>query len=176
MSISELASRSVDRSLKQHRLEAVNVHPSPEAPAAPSGGTGTAGAIEALIKYIPTESVALYIAAVAAIPSLEALYAAGSLRVVRASVYWGFALVVTPLLFVLILFAKRRESGLAPVPPREEFPLWDFVAATVAFSVWAILIPNGPIESAALGIIGPVVAIAASVLLNLIGRILTKAA
>jgi hypothetical protein len=176
MSIRELADRSVDRILTLHHVRAANVRPSPEAPAAPPAGSNTAGAIEALIKYIPTESMALYIAAVAAIPSLEALYDAGSLRVVRASVYWGFALLVTPLLFVLILFAKRRESGLKPVPPRKEFPLWDFVAATVAFSVWAILIPNGPIDSAALGIIGPVVAIAASVLLNLIGRIVTNAA
>lgn len=176
MSINELAKRSVGRSLPQQPPAAGGHHSSPATPAKPAGASSTAGAIEALIKYIPTESVALYIAAVAAVPSLETLYGAGSLRVVRASVYWGFALVVTPLLFVLILLAKRREAGLPPVPPRKEFPAWDFVAATVAFSVWAILIPNGPIEGAVLGIIGPVVAIAVSVLLSLVGRIVTKPA
>jgi len=176
MSINSLTNVAVDRSLARREGGVILENaPAPgAAPASPPRAASTSGALDALIKYIPTESVALYLAAAALMPSLADAYKVPVIDFVKGGLYWGFAIGITPLLFILILLAKRREAGLSTIPSNTEFPWWEFVAATIAFGVWAMLIPNGPFHSAALGIVGPVLALAVSMFLNLLEKIFAR--
>jgi hypothetical protein len=128
-------------------------------------------ALDILTKYIPTETVTLYVAAVSATPALQALF--GSERVeVGPVVYWLFAL-LTPVLMVLVLMSKRAASGLPAQPPR--WPRWHLVAATVAFLVWALAVPNNPyINSDAASIVAGFGAIFISTVLSLLDPILSR--
>jgi hypothetical protein len=85
-----------------------------------------------LTKYIPTETVTFYVAAVAlkakdATPFESwSLYAAGAL--------------ITPLALYAIGFAKQRAAN-----PQQPFrpQAWPVVAAVLAYLVWALAVPGG---------------------------------
>ena len=94
-------------------------------------------ALSMLIKYIPTESVTLYIAAISASAALL------TLGITAKMVYWFFG-ALTPILLLVIFFGKRRAAKLPPIPPVKEWPWWETVAATIAFLVWALAVPNNP--------------------------------
>lgn len=95
-------------------------------------------ALEMLTKYIPTESITLYVAAVSAAPAIASITGG---KVTGVILYWGFA-ILTPLLLLLVLMSKRASDGQPPVP--ERWPWWKLVAATIAFLVWALAVPNNP--------------------------------
>jgi hypothetical protein len=92
----------------------------PLAAESPIQKTPPSNALDALVKYIPTEFVTLYVAATAAINSLTEAFP--SLTAVQ--LYCGFV-VLTPILFLLIYFGKRRSQKL-PTLPRSaaEWPWW----------------------------------------------------
>ena len=95
--------------------------------------------LNALVKYIPTEVVTLYVAAASASPALKV-----ALPVISAQViYWGFG-VVTPLLLLLLYASKRATDGLPALPKIRQWPWWKMAAATVAFLVWALAVPGNP--------------------------------
>ena len=66
-----------------------------------------ATALDGLVKYIPTETVTLYVAATAAITNLTTAFPS----LTPFWLYWGFV-VLTPILFVLIYLGKRRAHYL----------------------------------------------------------------
>lgn len=137
------------------------------APAAPAGSVSNA--LNALIQYIPTESVTLYIATLAAAPALEEAFG----FVTVAVIYWFFA-VLTPLLVILIYLGKRRSANLPVWPKRLEWPIWGIVSATVAFMAWAVAVPSGPyLQGDAGGVVAGLLAVFVSLLLELIGRVVT---
>jgi hypothetical protein len=110
----------------------------PAASAVPLMQTKVSSALDALARFIPTETITLYIAAStiqAAITSTLGLSAKG--------VYWLFA-ALTPILFLLVLAGKRRSTGLPPFPKLREWPWWKLVACTVAFLLWALALPTSP--------------------------------
>ncbi len=95
--------------------------------------------LNALVKYIPTEIVTLYVAAASATPSLRV-----AIPVVDGKlVYWGFA-ALTPVLLILMYASKRASDGIPPLPKAKELPWWKMSAATVAFLVWALAVPGNP--------------------------------
>jgi hypothetical protein len=110
-----------------------------KAPAAKESSTATTNALEALVKYVPTESVTLYVAAASA---GEALAATMSFFTPLFS-YWFFA-GLTPVLFLLIFAGKRRAQDLPPFPPLAQWPWWKLAASFVAFLSWGLAIPNHP--------------------------------
>jgi hypothetical protein len=95
--------------------------------------------VNALVKYIPTEVVTLYVAA------------ASSTQAVRSAVptfdgrftYWAFA-VLTPIILLLVYASKRASSGLVILPPASQWPWWKMSAATIAFLVWGLAVPGNP--------------------------------
>jgi hypothetical protein len=95
--------------------------------------------VNALVKYIPTEVVTLYVAAVSATPSLKTSFTFIS----SGLIYWLFA-VMTPVVLLLIYASKRASEGLTVLPPVKELPYWKMAAATVAFLVWALAVPGNP--------------------------------
>ncbi|MCL5275063.1 MAG: hypothetical protein M1434_10030 [Chloroflexi bacterium] len=95
--------------------------------------------LNALVKYIPTEIVTLYVAAASATPSLRVAIPVVDGRLV----YWGFA-AMTPILLILMYASKRASDGIPPLPKAKELPWWKMSAATVAFLVWALAVPGNP--------------------------------
>lgn len=111
--------------------------PLAEAPVLPK--TKGSSALDALARFIPTESITLYVAAVAAMPSLKEAFSWAD----EVTVYWTFA-VLTPILFLLITLGKRRSAGLRVLPSPSKFPWFKLIASTLAFLVWALAVPSSP--------------------------------
>jgi uncharacterized membrane protein YfcA len=93
-----------------------------------------------LVKYIPTESITLYVAALSAIEALLSF----SPYITSEFVYWFFA-ILTPILVLVIYFGKRRVANLQPtIPAPWKWPWWKTIAATIAFLIWALAVPSNP--------------------------------
>jgi hypothetical protein len=148
MSLSRLASQNVARARGT------------VAPAALTR-TATEDHFDLLIKYIPTETVTLFVAAMAAASALTATWPWITVRVL----YYGCA-ALTPIVLLLIALAKRRAAGVSgSILPAL---LWPMFAATLSFLVWAHSFPE-------LGLSEPqrmawgVAALFVSLLLGLVG-------
>jgi hypothetical protein len=138
----------------------------PVAAESPVQKTLPSNALDGLVKYIPTESVTLYVAATAAMPSFTATFP--SLNPYR--MYWGFV-ALTPILFLLIYVGKRRSQKLPALPePVAKWPWWKLTASTIAFMVWGLAIP--PLVSSDAGkIVAAFGALLVSTLLSLVGAV-----
>jgi len=138
----------------------------PVAAASPIKKTQGSSAIDGLAKYIPTESITLYVAATAAWPSLHGTFPTLSLL----GLYWCFV-IITPILFLLVYLGKRRSQKLALLPDAfGQWPWWKLVASTVAFAVWALAVPP-LVESDAGKVVAAFGALLVSTLLSLIGAV-----
>jgi hypothetical protein len=138
----------------------------PVASESPVKKTPSSNALDGLVRYIPTESITLYVAATAAMPSLKAAipYLTASL------LYWGFV-VLTPILFLLIYVGKRRSQKLSPLPQSmAQWPWWKLIASTIAFMVWALAVPP-LIETDAGKVVAAFGALLVSTILTLIGGV-----
>ncbi|MCK6624819.1 MAG: hypothetical protein L6R45_06545 [Anaerolineae bacterium] len=127
-------------------------------------------AITKLVKYIPTESVTLYVAAIAAAPSLNSVWP----WITTEGIYWFFA-VLTPVLWLVILMSKRKAENLPPRPVVSGWLVWNMVASFVAFVVWALAVPSGPyLQHDGEGVVAGFLALVISSLLSmadpLVGR------
>lgn len=123
-------------------------------------------ALSALVEYLPSETVVLYLATVASLPVLvEVLPWLGATQV-----YAAFA-VLTPILFALVYGGKRRAAGEERWPGLKQWPWWPMIAATVAFLAWALTVPEGPLVTTASGrVLSGLAAIFVSTLLGVLGR------
>lgn len=101
--------------------------------------TPGSNALDALVRYIPTEAITLYVAALSAMPALKATFPV----LTEARVYWFFV-VLTPILFLVILGAKRRSAKLPAFSALKEWPWFRLCASTVAFMIWALAVPTTP--------------------------------
>lgn len=142
----------------------------PLAAESPIQKTPSSNALDSLVKYIPTESVTLYVAATAALPSLTATFP----TLTAERLYWGFV-ALTPILFLLIYIGKRRTQKLSFLPQSpKDWPWWKVVASTVAFMAWALAIP--PLISSDAGkVVGAFAALLVSTLLSLVGAVVEPA-
>jgi len=138
----------------------------PLAAASPIQKTPGSNALDGLVKYIPTESITLYVAATAALSSLTATFR----WLTPYRLYWGFV-VLTPILFLLIYVGKRRSQKLPVLPEKiKQWPWWKSIASTIAFMVWALAIP--PLVSTDAGkIVAAFGALLVSTLLSLLGAV-----
>lgn len=126
----------------------------------------------ALVKYIPIESITLYVAAVAATPALQKLWPMGDGNRYVTISYWVFAF-LTPVFVLLLDAAKRRSANVQPAfPSLKEWPRWKMSASTFAFLAWALAVPNGPFlrepNLELKGAIGAFLALFVSTLLSLL--------
>jgi uncharacterized membrane protein YhaH (DUF805 family) len=116
-----------------------------------------------LTKYIPTESVTLYVATVSAQGVLK------NYGFTPSCVYMFFVY-LTPLL-LLILFLQHLAIAKKnwKISPRE-WPWWKMVASTIAFAGWALAIPGNPVfspDSATGGVIAGLIALFVSTFLSI---------
>jgi hypothetical protein len=111
----------------------------PLAAETPVQKTPPSNALDSLVKYIPTESITLYVAATSAatLSTLKTSFPNFSMW----WVYWSFV-VLTPILFLLVYVGKRRSQKLSFLPNEiSQWPWWKLFASTVAFMVWALAVP-----------------------------------
>ncbi len=101
--------------------------------------TPGSNALDALVRYIPTEAITLYVAALSAMPALKATFPV----LTEARVYWFFV-VLTPILFLVILGGKRRSAKLPAFSALKAWPWFRLCASTVAFMIWALAVPTTP--------------------------------
>lgn len=137
-------------------------------PQPPSQDDSLAG----LTKFIPTESITLYVSAVSAQKALQEY--AGWLT---PSMSYKIVVVLTPIL-MLILFLRQLAVAGAPwkVPP-SKWPIWRMIASTIAFAAWATAVPGNPVvdpASAAGGVVAAFLALFVSLVLNLLSPFFEK--
>lgn len=169
---------ALNRIAARHQLTSDKMEPLAEdlldlAASQPVEETKATNALEDLVKYIPTESVTLYVASTSA---LDALTKASSGLVTAVKLYWWFGL-LTPVLFILIYAGKRRGNGLPPFPELSDWPWWKLVASTVAFLTWALAVPGGPyLDGPDGGAVAAIAALLVSTLLSIIAAVVEKPA
>jgi hypothetical protein len=126
--------------------------------------------LNALVKYIPTEIITLYVAAASATPSLAIVLPLMNGK----TVYWGFA-AITPIILMLLYASKRASDGLSPLPDARQWPWWKMTAATIAFLVWALAVPGNPyVHSDSGAIVAGLGAVIVSSLLSLLEPIFER--
>ncbi len=131
-------------------------------------------ALKAIVTYIPTEVIGLYIAALASVraASAEPQSAAGNLSS-ELNTFWIF-FILTPFVTWAVYSGKVKTAG-KPLPLNpSKWPLWEMFSSTVAFTAWAYALPDSPfaryewytlalasfvvlVASTALGLVAPIV-------------------
>jgi hypothetical protein len=102
--------------------------------------------LDMLIRYIPTEAITLYVAALAAEPVIEPVVPAYE----AVQVYNAF-LILTPLLVLIVYASKRATEGMRPFPTLKQWPWWEMVASLVAFAAWGLAVPGNPYANSPAG-------------------------
>lgn len=126
---------------------------------------------EALTKYIPTETITLFVAAIGAWKAIEELGTAlpawaGPMNLI---IYAVFA-ALTPLMVWLVAYStyararKGQPEGTAVAP--FAMPVFRMIAALVAFLIWALAVP-GVLASPVWQIVAPLAALVVSTFLSL---------
>lgn len=113
--------------------------PMPDTPP-PAGAATVDTAMNVLFGYIPTEVLTLYVSVTAALqrPTSDA---AGLAAFWVA--FWVF-LAATPLVVWLVFAAKVKAAG-KPLPASfGAWPIWEMLAATLAYLAWAFGLPLSP--------------------------------
>jgi len=96
-------------------------------------------ALNVLFGYIPTETITLYVAVLAAI---------GTEGDVSGAEWLSFFifLFMTPIVVWLVYGAKLKNANLPLPMSYSAWPVWEMSAATVAFAAWAFALPQSPFE------------------------------
>jgi hypothetical protein len=126
----------------------------------------TDSALAGLTKYIPTESVTLYVATVSAQGAITSVAPWFGPNIA----YWFFV-VLTPVLLLVLFLRQLAVAGKEWRLPPAGWPWWRMIASTLAFAVWALAVPGNPIidtKNAASGVVGGLAATVVSGFLNLV--------
>src|SRR6478672_4369118 len=175
MSISSMASAAVGRrpdypplSRSPQNLTEVSI--------AAGGSTApnnqVTSALNVIVAYIPTEILTLYVAVLAALGSPGP---AKKVTLGMVIAFWAF-LACTPLT-VWLLYAVKVVSGgkqLPASPP--QWPVWEMIAGTIAYAVWAFAMPNNPFAGTGWysSAIAGVVVLVVSTLIGLVSPLFQK--
>jgi hypothetical protein len=112
------------------------------------GKTSTTNALSAIVAYIPTEIVTVYVAVLTTLGVTVPPAAAANGEVVTATPLPVYALFIllTPVV-VWGLYASRVVAGGKRIPKRiRSWPKWEMLAATLAFAAWGAAMPSSPLE------------------------------
>lgn len=144
--------------LEDHREE--------DTPESRAIGKKGSNVLDQLVKFIPVEVITLYVAAVSATESIKL-----ALPGYTARTTYFICIGITPVILLLVWLKERRANDLTLSSGLRKLPLWQMIAATIAFAAWALAIPDGTstaTDSAALGAGYGLLALLASTVLNLI--------
>jgi len=125
--------------------------------------------ITALTQYIPVEVVALYLATVSSQPALASQW-----EWITPKLAYLLFCSLTPAFFLLVYYNQLAIAN-EEFPNVMNWPWWRIVASTIAFSVWALAIPNNPfVGSDVAGVVSGLAAIFVSTILSLLGPIFER--
>lgn len=119
-------------------------------------------AMRMLTTYIPTETLTLYVAILAALQPFQTATEVSS----RWTVFYSF-LIATPIIIWLVYMVKVRIAGKSIPGSPLKWPLWEMVAGTIAYVAWAFALPATPFSKLtwySAGIAGIVVLVASTIL------------
>ena len=101
-------------------------------------------ALRTLTTYIPTETLTLYVAVLAALQPTTSAAASSS----SWTPFWCF-LIATPVVIWIVYITKAKTAG-KPIPWSPlKWPLWEMAAGTIAYVAWAFTLPASPFASLA---------------------------
>lgn len=137
MSASTMASMAIERSELGRRREGAR------------GGTVSSSesdnaftaAMKAVTTYIPTDVLTLYVAGSAIFLTTDAGQAPDF---DKAWLIFAGGVIATPVVNALVFMAKVRSAGVAIPRQLKAWPIWESVAATIAFVFWAAALPATP--------------------------------
>jgi hypothetical protein len=114
----------------------------PGAPAQPAPVGVPTNIVNQLTRYVPTETITLYIAFLAAIGSLTIPSGSEVCQISFTSRWIGLAIfaVVSSLLALGLTYGKARQSKQAFT-----WPIFEMIVAPIAFSAWALALPDTPL-------------------------------
>lgn len=166
MSINSLTDDQLRRIDRAEAAARKGVYPelAAAAPAPAPPANDVSNALNMLLKYIPTESVTLYVATASSLDDLRQ----HATFLTPWTIYLFYSL-LTPALLLLIFAGKVRSSG-RPLPGWRDWPWWKLVASTIAFMTWALAVPTNPFN---LGAVAGLLAVLISMLLSLIEPLVT---
>jgi hypothetical protein len=122
-------------------------------------------ALTKIARFIPTETVTIYLGAVSASVALQSSLSWLTPKVV----YWTCAFLITPFIFFLMVAierAREKKSLLA------SFPIWKLSAAILGFLIWALAVPGNPyVTSDIAKVTAAFLALATSIFLDLIDQL-----
>lgn len=124
-----------------HRFSQHSKAPSMKTQGAPAAQNEKPNGFEMLTRYIPTETITLYVGAMAARDDIAHAFGLGSSAV--STIYWVFA-ALTPIILALLLLGRARLGE----PRTAKLHWWPLTAATIAFMVWALSVPGHPVADA----------------------------
>jgi K+-transporting ATPase A subunit len=112
------------------------------------------GPLSTISNFIPTEVIAVYIAALNIISQAKPPgYAQATIDLANVVTFW-LCLILTPLAVWAAFAVKLKSaSGSLPADPRA-WPWWSTFAATLSFVVWAFALPNSGLAGKFLGEFG----------------------
>ena len=167
MSIYHLAQKAVDRlangAFRPPIAAAPAAPPPPAAAPAAANINGVSSAIAGLTKYIPTETVTLYVATLSAQGALRNTFG----QFEPAWAYWIF-LGFTPVLAIILFFRQLKLNPPLPGSTSPGIPWWAMTAGTIAFAVWALAVPQNGVLPAGSETLAAFGALVVSTLLNLV--------
>ena len=139
-SISEIAKASATQptAISNANVSAQPVGNAAVQPALEAQGSNAVNtALNVLFGYIPTEVLTLYVAVLAAIEKPD--------KVTQGQwITFYIFLAATPIIVWLVYGAKVKAEQ-KPLPLAfQAWPVWEMVAATLAFGVWAFALPKTP--------------------------------
>jgi hypothetical protein len=94
-------------------------------------------ALTKIARFIPTETVTIYLGAVSAASALQTSVT----WLNQEMVYWVTGIVLTPLIFFLIWAIERSKAKKSL---RSEIPFWKLTASIIGFLIWALAVPGNP--------------------------------
>jgi CDP-diglyceride synthetase len=121
---------------------AAGVAPAPAGPATTTVATSPSP-LATLVKYIPTETITLYVAIQAALGDIRAPKN-GKISAADFTSRWIWMLVIAGLTVLLTLGLSYRAQKNASATFR--LPYFEVLAGTAAFFVWALSLPSTPLR------------------------------
>ena len=101
-------------------------------------------ALKAIETYIPTEIIALYLAALAAVRAGQEQSGTDSGTIAsqgELTSFWLF-LALTPIVIWLVYAGKAKTGGARlPMPPKQ-WPFWEILSGVIGFAAWAYVLPD----------------------------------
>jgi hypothetical protein len=130
--------------------------------------TAKRSALSLLSSFVPTESITIYLAAMATASAFQQQVP----WVTVEFIFWSGAVVTAGLFIIGVI----HERAIRNIDLWQKFPFWKLFAAVIAFICWALAVPNSPYlgDSAAGRAVAGFLAIFISIILERVDRLVVS--